>query len=224
MGLRIFLIIICSILLLGSSTFLFLLIKKPNKLVRLKLFASPKNQQVFKLIFSALVALLIGFLAVIIIKPSLLKLAPETKTDSKLDVKKLEKLAKEMKEGKPKTQTEDDSDKAPFYEAITTHNNHYIYYTNITDDANLIKFTDEILAQLKAEGKITDETKSYYIDFFSDKVVAKDYFTVMQEKDITTGKRLAHLPYYFARLQYYKNMNLNHLVRLPSNKTIKSYK
>lgn len=224
MGLRIFLIILCSILLLGSGTFLFFLIKKPSRLTKIKFLNSPKKQQILKLTLSALVALLLGFLLVIIIKPSILKLAPETKTTNQLDTKKLEKLAKEMKEGKPKTQTEDDSDKAPFYEAITAHNNHYVYYTNISDDTNLIKFTDEILAKLKSEEKITDETKSYYVDFFSDREVAKDYFKIMQEKDTTTGKKLAHLPYYFARFQYYKTMGINQLVRLPSNQTIKDYR
>lgn len=113
------------------------------------------------------------------------------------------------------------------YRFIMTINNSgkgtYIYVTKEFRDERLIILNDQVLSELKNDGKISESTKSYMISYFSDETTAVTYFSKINDKSLSTNDRLKLKDAYIASMTYEKALGLNVLIKISTAKILKQY-
>lgn len=114
-------------------------------------------------------------------------------------------------------------EKVATYFAVGSSSPKFIYFTSERRDNRLIELTDQIIAELKINGQITEQTNSYTIAYFNDKTVASTYFPKVSDPKITTDERLKLKVNYIATMAYVKSFGFSQLIRVSTAKIIKSF-
>lgn len=127
-----------------------------------------------------------------------------------------------------KTKAVSDNDKTTYqfmnsYGSDKQSGQRFAYYTTATTNDELSQVNDAVVDSLRQSGKIDDQTKSYYIDYFSTEAAAKDYYNIAYSKTSSNQDKLKYIAYYIACMQYYPGLQINQLVRMPYAQTIKKY-
>ena len=130
---------------------------------------------------------------------------------------------------KSSIKTPDTSSQPLIYEYITTRYNddksspRFIYYTPESDEDRLIALNDKIISDLKNTGKITDQTNTYFIDYFNNKEIANTYNEKINDKSLTQISRIKLISSYTASMNYSKQMEINQLFLVSKAKILKQY-
>ncbi len=99
----------------------------------------------------------------------------------------------------------------------------FVYSTSEYRDERLIELNDQIISDLKAAKKITDDTTSYSINYFNDEDLAKIYFVKMADKATSSTDRTILENSHIATYTYSQKLKMNHLVKMRSLNTIIEY-
>ncbi len=99
----------------------------------------------------------------------------------------------------------------------------FIYYTPEFLDDRLIELNDLIIADLKQQGLIDENTKSYNIDYFNDKKVATIYFEKINDSKTSASEKLKLVGSYIAFMSFSKSPNVNQLFKISETQIIKKY-
>lgn len=113
------------------------------------------------------------------------------------------------------------------YEFITINNENnttrYVYFTTETADDRLVALNDKVLTDLRNSKKITNQTESFYIDYFSNKETANIYYEKIKNNNLSQLNRLKLISSYIASMNYLKSMEVNNLIKITSGTILKQY-
>lgn len=99
----------------------------------------------------------------------------------------------------------------------------FVYFTPETTDKRLIALNDKVVKELKKSGKINNKMNTYFIDYFSDKTVAKTYYSEMGSAKLSKIRKISLITKYTASMSFSKATNINHLIKISDAKIIKKY-
>lgn len=195
--------------------------KTPKTLRQLARFSRQHKKAGFVIIALAFAACLGVLWIVFTPKPQTVVVPPEPKRYSNPTII-TEEAELKIQENTPSTGPLHSEKIATYYSAGSSSPK-FIYFTNERRDDRIIELTDQIIADLKASGQITDKTTTYSIDYFNDKTVAGTYFQKVNNPKTTTEEKLQLKVSYIATMVYAKNLGFHHIIRISTAKTIKSF-
>lgn len=97
----------------------------------------------------------------------------------------------------------------------------FIYVTSEYRDERLIELNDQVVQDLKDSKQIDDNTRSYSINYFSNKTVANNYFKKIKDSNTSDSDKNILVSGYIAKTTFSQNPKLNLFVKISTAKILK---